>query len=125
MAVDPLFAQWLQAPADYAVSSDAAASARWGATALATERLTGIATRAAAIVEGARQLAFLSRGPFVQDAHQFVGTDWIGAIGTVVTITNAELGYEGGVDAFVLDAEVDRAAGISTVTVLRPLRAIS
>jgi hypothetical protein len=125
VAVDPLFAQWLQAPADYVVRSDAAATARWGATALTTERITGIATRAAAAAEADRELAFLSRGPFVQDVHQFVGTDWIAAIGTIVTIMNDELGYEAGVDTFVLDAEVDRTTGISTVTVLRPLRIIS
>ena len=125
MSVDPLFAQWLQAAADYVVRSDAAASVRWGATAQASERLTGIATRAAATAQGDRELAFLSRGPFVQDVHQFVGTDWISVIGRVVSITNDELGYESGVDTFVLDAEVDRATGISTVTVLRPLRIIS
>lgn len=125
MAVDPLYAQWLQAGADYVVRTDAVATDRWGATALSTERLTGIATRAAAAAEADRELAFLSRGPFVQDVHQFVGVDWINSIGTVVTIMNAELGYENGIDAFVLDAEVDRATGISTVTVLRPLRIIS
>lgn len=125
MAVDPLFAQWLQAPADWTVRSDAGAAARWGTTALATERTTGIATRAGAAAEGDRELAFLSRGPFAQDVHRLVGTDWIAAIGTIVTIVNPELGYEAGVDTFVLDAEVDRTTGISTITVLRPLRIIS
>ena len=125
MAVDPLYAQWLQAPADYVVRSDATVTVKWGATALSTERLTGIATRAAAAEEADRELAFLSRGPFAQDVHQFVGVDWINSIGTVVTIVNPDLGYENGIDAFVLDAEVDRTTGISTVTVLRPLRIIS
>jgi hypothetical protein len=122
MAVDPLNAQWLQASADYVVRTDAEATARWGTTAIATERLTGIATRAGAVAQGDRDLAFLSRGPFAQDVHQFVGTDWIAAIGTVVTIRNDDLGYETGADTFVLDAEVDRSTDISTVTVLRPLR---
>lgn len=125
MAVDPLYAQWLQTTADYALRSDAVAATRWGGTALSTERLTGIATRTAALAEADRQLAFLSRGPFTQDIHQFVGVDWIASIGTVVTIVSTELGYENGIDTFVLDAEVDRTTGISTVTVLRPLRMIS
>lgn len=125
MAVDPLFAQWLQMAADYVVRQDATAFDRWGTSALSSERLTGIATRLSATFEGDRQLEFLSRGPFVQDVHQFIGTDWIAAIGTIVTIANDELGYEAGVDTFVLEVEVDRTVGISTVTVLRPLRSVS
>ncbi|HEX8485067.1 hypothetical protein [Sphingomonas sp.] len=124
-AVDPLFAQWLQAPADYAVRADAAAVARWGATALTTERLTGIATKAAAEAEANRQLTFFGRGPFAIDVHQFVGTDWIGALGSVVTIAIDQLGYDAGIDVFVLEAEIDRASGTSNVTVLRPLRSLS
>jgi hypothetical protein len=124
VAVDPLFAQWLQGAADYVVRADPAIKARWGATALETERVTGIATKADAATQADRELAFFARGPFVQDVHQFVGTDWISAIGTVVTIFNDELGYDAGVDTFILDAEVDRGTGISTVTVLRPLRLV-
>jgi hypothetical protein len=125
MAVDPLFAQWLMAAADYVVRADAAASSRWGSTALSSERLTGIATRAAAVIEADRQLAFFSRGPFAIEAHQLVGVDWIASIGTVVTMVNTDLGYEGGIDVWVLDAEEDRATGISTVSVLRPLRTVA
>jgi hypothetical protein len=122
MPVDPLFAQWLQAAADYAVSTDGDVSSRWGTTALSTERVTGIATRAAALIEGNRQLAFLSRGPFAIEAHQLVGADWVQSIGTVVTLSCDDLGYAAGLNVFVLDAEDDHSTGLSVITVLRPLR---
>lgn len=125
MAVDPLFAQWLQAPADYVVRADATVAVRWGATALSTERVTGIATRAAAAAEGDRQLAFLARGPFALETHQLVGADWVRSIGTIATLQSDDLGYSAGLDVFVLDAEDDRATDISTITVLRPLRSVS
>jgi hypothetical protein len=121
-SVDPLFAQWLQASADYAVRSDVAAAARWGATAKTTERVTAIATKAAADVEADRQLAFFGRGPFAEDVHELVGTDWVNEIGRVVTLSIPELGYDNGVAVLVIAAESDRAAGTSTVTALRPLR---
>ncbi len=124
-AVDPLFAQWLQKGADEVLRSDATATARWGSTAVATERVTAIATRAAAAVEADRELAFFSRGPFGLDVHQLVGTDWIAAIGTVVTLVQDDLGYAGGLDVFVIEASVDRNTGVSTVTVLCPLRRLS
>lgn len=124
-AVDPLFAQWLQAEADFTVRSDAAGAARWGASGVTSERVTGIATRSAAEAEGDRVLAFLSRGPFTEETHDVVGTDWQRSIGTVVTFTIDQLGYDAGVDVFVLGAECNRATGISQVTVLRPLRGLS
>ncbi len=123
--VDPLYAQWLQREADYVVRADAASSARWGATALSTEKLTAIATLAGASIEGDRQLAFLARGPFAIDVHQLVGTDWADAIGTVVTLTGDRLDYDEGVDVFVIAAEVERSTGLSSVTVARPLRTLS
>lgn len=122
MAVDPLFAQWLQADADYLVRADAVAVARWGDTAVTSERITAIATKAAAEAEGDRQLAFFARGPFAIDVHELVGLDWLRERGRVVTMVNEALGYDGGVDVFVLEVEADRATGISAVTVLRPLK---
>ena len=121
MPVDPVFAQWLQAEADWTVRSSAAQQARWGATARTVETRTGIATRAAAEAEADRQLAFWARGPFVIDVHEITGTDWAEAIGRVVTLTNPELGYAAGIDVFLLGVEVDRSTGISALTVLRPL----
>jgi hypothetical protein len=123
-AVDPLFAQWLQAPADYLVRSDAATAARWGSSAATTERITGIATRTAAESEADRQLAFFARGPFAVDVHQFVGDGWEAELGRIVTVIGHELGYDTGVDVMVLGVESERATGLSTVTVLRPLRGL-
>lgn len=125
MAVDPLFAQWLQREADFVLSGDAAAVARWGSTAVSTSRVTAIATQAAALAQADREMAFLSRGPFGIDVHHVVGTDWTASIGTVVTLYIDKLGYGGGVDVFVTDAEVDRSIGVSTLTVLCPLRSLS
>lgn len=121
-AVDPLFAQWLQKTADECLVTDAGAVARWGSSAIATEQTTAIATRAAAQVEAERQLAFLSRGPFGIDVHLIVGVDWVAAIGTVVLLSADQLGYDAGREVFVIDAEVDRTTGLSTVTVICPLR---
>ncbi|WP_454279940.1 hypothetical protein [Sphingomonas sp. Marseille-Q8236] len=125
MSVDPLFAQWLQAQADYVVVSDAAGLARWAATAVTASRTTSIATKEAAQAEAARQLAFFSRGPFAIDVHEFASTDWLETIGLVVTISNDDLGYADGIDVFVLGVESDAQTGISAVTVLRPLKGVS
>lgn len=121
MAVDPIFAQWLQSEADYAVRSNAAAFARWGATAVTTEYVTGIASRADAEAEADRQLTFFARGPFATEIHSVVGVDWQQSLGRVVTFQNERLGYEGGLDVLVIGVEIDQAAGTSDVTVVRPL----
>lgn len=120
--VDPAFARWLQDEADFTLRSNAIESARWGASSITSQRVTGIATRAAAETEADRVLAFFQRGPFAEEVHEVVGTDWQGSIGTVVTFIIDQLGYDNGLDVFVLAAECDRATGLSSVTVLRPLR---
>jgi hypothetical protein len=120
-AVDPLFAQWLQAEADYVTRTDAVQAGRWGATALTTEGITGIATRDAAEAQADRELAFWARGPFAEEVHQLVGLDWPAERGRVVTLIVDQLGYDDGLDVFVLGAEADRATGLSSVTVLRPM----
>lgn len=122
MAVDPLFAQWLQSPADTAVRASAAAIARWGNSAITTERVTGMALKADAEAEADRQLSFFARGPFATEAHVVTGTDWQASLGRVVTFVNERLGYAGGLDVLVTGVEIDRATGMSTITVLRPLR---
>lgn len=125
MSVDPLYAQWLQAQASYTVRIDAGGAARWGATAVTSERVTGIATKAAADVEADRQLAFFARGPFAVDAHQVVGVDWQSALGRIITLTIDQLGYGGGIDVMVIGVDIDRATGLSDLTVLRPLRGVA
>lgn len=120
--VDSTFARWLQSEADYVVAADAAAVGRWGVSARTTERVTSIATMAAAQAQAACDLTFWSRAPFAIDVHQIVGDDWAGELGRIVTLAIDQLGYDDGVDVFVFDVEIDRATNISSVTVLRPLR---
>lgn len=118
-AVDPVYAQWLQSEALQALSESAPLRGRWGNDALTTKRMTTLATKADAMAEGARQLAFLG-GPLVVDEHLLLG-EWRDRIGQVITLTISQLGYDGGVAVFVIGAQDNRAAGTSTVTVLRRL----
>lgn len=119
--VDPLYAQWLMAEALWQTSSAEAVVARWGATAQTTTRTTTIATRADAAAEAARQLAFLGgSGPLVVDEHQLRGA-WGQYLGQIITLTINQLGYDAGLDVFVIGAQDDHATGLSTVTVVRRL----
>lgn len=120
--VDPPFAQWLQAQADYVVRADDAGVTRWAATGVTSERLTGIALPADAAAEADRQLAFFSRGPFAVDVHQVQGTDWHGELGRVVSLTIDRLGYSSGIDVMVIGVDVDRSTGLTDLTVLRSLK---
>ncbi|MFC3442542.1 hypothetical protein ACFOKF_15310 [Sphingobium rhizovicinum] len=119
--VDPVYAQWLMADCLWSLASDNAAIARWGDSALTKERQTTIATRADAEAEAARQLAFMGGGgPMAVDQHLLLGR-WEPYRGQVITITGNKLGYDAGVDVFVLGAEDAWSAGTSRVTVLRRL----
>lgn len=118
-AVDPLFAQWLQSACLWAVSEDAALAARWGADALTTERITTIATKAAAEAEALRQLEFAG-APSVIDEATLPG-QWLPYLGRVITIQINKLGYAAGVPVFIIGVSDDRSTGLSTVTVLRRL----
>lgn len=117
--VDPVFAQWLQEDALWHVETHAPTVAKWGETAVTGSRISPLALQADAETEAARQQAFLA-GPLVEEVHQLIG-EWRGYIGLVITITIDRLGYTAGKDVFVLDAEDDRATGLSTVSVLRRL----
>lgn len=117
--VDPVFAQWLQDEGLWSLVEDAAAIGRWATGAVTSERMTSIAFEADADAEAARQLAFL-KGPLVIDEHVLKG-EWRGYRGQVITITGDRLGYDAGVDVYVLAVEDDLAAGLSTVTVIRRL----
>lgn len=121
MAVDPLFAQWLQAEADYVVRTDAAVATRWGVTARTVEGISPLALKADAEAQADRELAFWAHGPFADEVHQVLGTDWESARGRVVTLTIDLLGYDAGLDVWVLEVETNRATGLSQLTVLRPL----
>lgn len=117
--VDPVFAQWLMDQARWQVSEDAVLKARWGETAEISESVTTIAFKVDAEAETARQLAFLG-GPLVEDEHLLVG-EWAAYLGQVITLTIDKLGYDAGVDVFLISAEDDRSAGTSRIKVLRRL----
>ena len=120
-AVDPIYAQWLMAEALYQVSTDAALTARWGATAQTTQRVTTIATKADAAAEAARQIAFLGgSGPLAIEEHEVLGT-WAPYLGRVITLTIGQLGYDAGLPVFVIGAQDKRSSGQSTLTVIRRL----
>jgi len=117
--VDPVFAQWLQSDALWAVATDATLLGRWGDKALTTERSTTIALRADAIAEGQRQLTFLG-GPLAIEEHLLAGT-WADRLGQVVTLAGLDLGYDAGLQVFIIGVRDERATGLSTVTVIRRL----
>lgn len=117
-SVDPVFAQWLQDEGLWTVAEDAAAVARWGDRAITAERMTSIATKAGAVAEAARQLAFMG-GPHAIEVHTLAG-EWRSRRGQVITIYGDNLGY-GGIEVFLLGAEDDKATGLSVATVLRRL----
>lgn len=117
--VDPVYAQWLQSDGLWLVQDDATLTARWGNRALTTQRMTTIANKADAVAEATRQLAFMG-GPHVIDEHILSG-EWGDYVGRVITLTGSKLGYDAGVEVFVIGAEDNRATGLSTVTVIRRL----
>lgn len=120
-AVDPIYAQWLMAQALWQVSADATLNARWGATAQTTERVTTIATEADATAEAARQIAFLGgNGPLAIEEHELVG-EWAQYLGRIITLTIDRLGYDAGLNVFVIGAQDNRGAGTSILTVIRRL----
>lgn len=120
-SVDPVFAQWLLADSRWTIATDAAGAARWGTSGLTRERQTTIAEKADAEAEADRQLAFMGAGgPMAIDSHLLLG-QWEPLRGQVITISCDRLGYEGGVDVFLLGAQDALASGTSIVTVLRRL----
>lgn len=118
-AVDPLFAQWLMAAGQWHVAEEALLKATWGDVAVTSERMTTIATKADAETEAGRQLAFMG-GPLASEEHLLKG-EWASFIGCVITLTIDQLGYDAGLDVFVIGAQDDRETGVSRVTVLRRL----
>ena len=87
--VDPLYAQWLMAEALWQVFSDTTLATRWGASAHLTSRGTTIATKADAIAEATRQIAFMG-GPLAIEEHQLVGA-WRSYLARVITLTIARI----------------------------------
>lgn len=117
MAVTADYALWLQSPARFVTYTDPALAALWGDIAKETRIISPFATQEAALAEGARQMAFLGFA-LAEDVHVIPGAHR-DKLGQVVTLTIDRLGYDAGVDVFVIGAEEDRAANLTTLTVLR------
>lgn len=113
------FANYLQAEALFSRATDATMASRWGDDAADTSIVSPLVLKSGADAESARQIAFLNT-PMVEDTHIVSGRHK-DKIGQVVTITIAELGYDAGVDVFVIGAEESHAIGMTTLTVLRRL----
>ncbi len=113
------FAEWLRSPALYVTAANATTAANWGDDAPSSERETALALLGEADTEAARQLAFMGV-PMAKEVHQLRGR-FVSYIGKVITLTVARLGYEAGLQVFVLGANDDLASGTSNVTVLRKL----
>lgn len=121
MSVDPVYASWLTSNGLKHVTIDPDLLARWGETALSTERVTTLSENVDAGAEAVRQIAFLGgNGPLVIDEHQLIG-EWSPYLGQVINITIDRLGYENGVDVFLIGAQDNLAAGMSLATVIRRL----
>ena len=118
-SVDPVFAQWLMSDGLWSLSEDATLRARWVDKALTTGRMTTIASKADALAEGARQLAFM--GPVAAIDEHLLSGRWKHLRGQVITLTIDRLGYEAGAEVFLLGAEDDEMTGLSRVTVLKRL----
>lgn len=118
-AIDPVFAQWLMSEGLWGVGADATLQARWGDRAQTTQRMTTIASKADAVLEAASQIAFMG-GPLAIEEHLLPG-EWASRLGQVITITIGRLGYDAGLNVFVIGAQDDRSAGTSLVTVIRRL----
>lgn len=113
------YAEWLRSPALYMTASDATTAANWGDDAPTSERITALANSGDADTEAGRQRTFMGV-PMAKEVHSMVGR-FQPYIGKVITITVARLGYDAGVQVFVLGAADDLATGLSQVTVLRKL----
>lgn len=118
-AVDSIYAQYLQGDGLWLVQDDATLLARWGAQVLKSTRLTTLATKADATAEAARQIAFLGY-PLVIDEHTLPGA-WAAYIGRVITVKIAKLGYDAGIDVFLIAAQDDRATNLCQASVIRRL----
>lgn len=118
-AVDPTFAEWLQAEDLPSRAADATLTTRWGDSATESAITSGLALKSGADAESARQIAFLGY-PMVEDVHTVKGQQR-DKLGQVVTMTGPWLGYTAGVDVFVIGVEEDRGANLTTLTVLRRL----
>ena len=117
MPVTPSYGDWLQSEALYVSVSDATLASRWPTQAIESEGISPLADPDDADDEGERQIAFLGP-PKDVDLHVVPGQQR-GVVGCMVTLTIEKLGYEDGVDCFVLGADENQVPGCTVLTVLR------
>jgi hypothetical protein len=116
--VSSAFAQWLRDPALYVSASHGTLPAGHSAAAVEQEIISPLAERAAANSELTRQMAFVG-GPLVIDRHVVKGQQQA-LVGRPVNIRGDQLGYDGTLAVFVLEAE-ELDEGLTALTVLRRL----
>lgn len=119
MSVDAGVGAWLRAGALYAEASDSSVATKWGDTAVETTIMTPYALEAAAEAEGARHLDILKH-PLVTETHNVPGLR-SDLLGKAVTMFADQLGYDDGLDVFVIGVEEQSNVERTILTVLRRL----
>ncbi len=114
-AVDPGYAQWLQADALNLRARPAGAD-RWSDAGAATRALSPFALHDDAAAECTRQAALLA-GPLVRDRVRVTGAR-CGLVGRAIRIAGDRLGYDAAPIVLVIAAEEQEAETV--LTVIRP-----
>jgi len=117
MTVDAGIVDWLRTGAFYVTSIDNTFAAAWGTSAVETEIMSPLALAADAATEADRQQIFLE-GPLVVEVHDVPGLR-ADLLARAVTLTCAQLGYDAGVNVFVIGIEEQRDMERTFLTVLR------
>jgi hypothetical protein len=120
--VDSAQAEWLQSPARLTDVTHAVLTARWGALAGTTTATSAIADETDALLEGGRQLAFLS-GPLVEERiaiGALLPIDQLRGVCHSITVAG-DPDYADGLTVYVLGGGRDHSNGTSYLDVLRRL----
>lgn len=122
MALDPAYADWLQAPERRVAVEDGTLSVRWGTRARTDEASSPFVVESDAQAEAARQIAFLG-GPVCEEEILVPASLNVAALrGRCVNVTIAgDADYASGPLVFVLGGDVDHATGTTALAVLRRL----
>lgn len=119
MAVDAALASWLRDQYRFAVNSSDQVGAAWGDLAVTSEIGTPLLDKEEALEEAARQHAFLVK-PMTIDTVEVPGCR-IDLVGTAITFSADDGGYEAGERVFVLAAQEQLEVNATTLTILRRL----
>lgn len=117
MTVEASYGEWLQSEALYVTGADATLAARWPTQAIESETISPFAEEADATAEAGRQIAFLGPTKVVDD--HVVHGHRRDLIGCLVTLAIDKLGYDAGVNCFVIGADESQVPGCTVLTVLR------